>query len=355
MSSRPDVASETVNSVTKVLEANKQIDAHDLDSVVAQVEERLRKEPTRGRLLVRVNGLEIEALPDSGNTFGNLISTELFRKLGGNLEDLKPFPRSRVGTANKCGSLDVRGELKRPLRFTVDNGKDKCTFEFPTCVSDRLSMPVNISLPFMVEEQWNQLHAEKMIEIKGIKFPLRIPYHRIPGGLGVYCLRKTKIDSGTLTDLVCYVHDPKLEKVPFGRLDFRSIRGTLEEPGRDDGLMVPSSESGSQMNELSFTYYNGGKATKIFDRGTRVANWTVEETEEGINALNVDVASRAEEFPMTKKQQKALFFQQYVERREKERREADLVKRNERRLEVGAASEGPATNPDKWTEAKKRD
>ena len=106
------------------------------------------------------------------------MSIQFFFSLGLNLADLKPVS-STVGTAKEGDTLTVLGRVKKPLYLQFD-GLDTKFKTYPV-VLDNLSMPFNISAPFLKRYNVDQLHSKNSIRIQGIEIPmvasLQLPVH----------------------------------------------------------------------------------------------------------------------------------------------------------------------------------
>ena len=110
-----------------------------------------------------------KALVDSGNLFGNVMSKEFFMALGFTLADLKPLSTT-IGTAQQGASLAVLGRCRRPMYLQI-NGLQTKFKTFPVII-DRLTMPFNISAPFLHKHRFDQLHSKNKIKIQGHTIPL---------------------------------------------------------------------------------------------------------------------------------------------------------------------------------------
>ena len=118
--------------------------------------------------------MKCQALPDSGNTWESVISAELFQRLGNRMFDLKKSNVGNIGTASKSESLDVIGQVPKPLNMTIEGIPG--VFLFQPYVVNGLSMEVNISKGFMEKNGWDQMHSTRSLRIKnnGAR-PLPVP------------------------------------------------------------------------------------------------------------------------------------------------------------------------------------
>ena len=110
------------------------------------------------------------ALPDSGNTWRNVISEDLMTKLGYNLSQLHPLPNHRVSSANKRAPLTVLGELPTSLSFRIHG----CPAPLKTkpAVIRHLHTDFNMSVNFMRAHGINEIHTENCVQIGSQKIPL---------------------------------------------------------------------------------------------------------------------------------------------------------------------------------------
>ena len=108
---------------------------------------------------------------DSGNLWRCAISKDLMAAMGLSPSDLKPIPGlTQIGTAKEGASLGVLGLVKQPLRLKF-NGNDTF-FSCQPVVLEGLSMPFNISGPFLKEHSIDQLHSQDALLVCGQKIPL---------------------------------------------------------------------------------------------------------------------------------------------------------------------------------------
>ena len=98
------------------------------------------------------------------------MSQALFDKLGLRHKDLGPYEMSSVGTAKDGASLKILGRLKRPLKMQI--GHSKNTFSTRPIVIQGLSMPFNLSGPFLSRHKIDQIHSASSLKYKNQLLPL---------------------------------------------------------------------------------------------------------------------------------------------------------------------------------------
>jgi hypothetical protein len=130
--------------------------AHLSDEVAAQ--EYCRYLP------VKLANTKCAALIDSGNLWRNAISTELLAKLNIPISTLKPVSTKTLGTAKKGAQLAVLGELPHPIEINLGPGT-KALFTTPVVIQG-LSMPMNISGPFLKQHGIDQLHSRNCLLVR---------------------------------------------------------------------------------------------------------------------------------------------------------------------------------------------
>lgn len=91
-------------------------------------------------------------------------------QLGLSTADLRALPQTKVATAKKGSSLNILGEVAKPLHMTIGGTTTK--FRTRPVVVDNLAMPFNIAGPFLRTNGIDQLHSEDCIKLKGHKVPL---------------------------------------------------------------------------------------------------------------------------------------------------------------------------------------
>ena len=121
-------------------------------------------------LPVRIGGVSCRALVDSGNTWRTVISFDLAVTMGLKKRDLKPLPGPPVETASEGVNLEVMGVPKRALELEVPYlGR---SFRCRPAVVKGLSMPANLSGPWLKMHGWDHLHTQDCLSIGGVKVPL---------------------------------------------------------------------------------------------------------------------------------------------------------------------------------------
>ena len=135
-------------------------------------------------------------LVDSGNTWSCAISADLMKQLNLTQSDLTPIPGvPTVGTAHKDGHLKVLGMCKQPLKISFGDLPTK--FSCQPVVLEGLSMPFNISGPYMKKHGIDQLHSEDALRIAGRKVKLVSVLQTKPsaevGSTGVYLHEKVTV------------------------------------------------------------------------------------------------------------------------------------------------------------------
>ena len=122
----------------------------------------VKKKTYKNYAKTKLNGHSVAGYIDSGNTFNNVILIELFQKLGFHLDHLRPV-KHRVGTAHKNSKLSLIGQLKEKILLQF-NGISK-TFYIKPVVVKNLSMPFNISGPFLQKNEIDILHTQRCLRI----------------------------------------------------------------------------------------------------------------------------------------------------------------------------------------------
>ena len=120
---------------------------------------------------IRVNDISGVALVDSGNTWRTVISPAFATQLGINLTtDLRPLSISRIGTAKQGSSMQVLGETSRHIHIMLGDCPTK--FKIRPVVVQGLSMPMNLSGPFLKRHNIDQLHSQNSLCLQGRLIPL---------------------------------------------------------------------------------------------------------------------------------------------------------------------------------------
>ncbi|MGB0246597.1 MAG: hypothetical protein ACPF9Z_08155, partial [Paracoccaceae bacterium] len=137
--------------------------------LLAHLEQQSRHE-YRKCLPVTINGVAVAGMLDSGNTFENVISQKLFRKLQLSDDDLEPLNKSTVGTAKKNVQLRVLGRVNKPLKMRLSDAETNLIIK--PVVIDSLAMDLNLSGPWMKKMAINQMHSQDSIQFQGRMYPL---------------------------------------------------------------------------------------------------------------------------------------------------------------------------------------
>src|SRR6266496_4211868 len=122
---------------------------------------------------VKMNGHPSFALIDSGNVVVNAISEKFARELYGDglkeqIQNLKNY--QYIGTAEQGAKMRVLGMTKHPIALKF--GGSSITFHTNPIVIKGLSMDINISGPFLSENQIDQMHSKGALRVKGKLIPL---------------------------------------------------------------------------------------------------------------------------------------------------------------------------------------
>ena len=125
---------------------------------------------------VTVGRTPTRALVDSGNLLANVISEGFLQQLGIPVHQLKPVPLSTVGSAKKGATMEVLGQVPRPLELRF--GGHHTVFKIQPIVLKHLSMPLNLSGPFLRKAGIDQIHSQSALRVKGTLVKLLPPQHR---------------------------------------------------------------------------------------------------------------------------------------------------------------------------------
>jgi hypothetical protein len=116
-------------------------------------------------------GVICKAMVDSGNLWKNVLSLDFLHQLGLTRDDLREVPGiQEVGTAKSGTGLKVLGELKTPIHLRF--GGCATRFKCRPVVLEGLSMPFNLSGPFLAQFGIDQLHSEGALLVQGKKIPM---------------------------------------------------------------------------------------------------------------------------------------------------------------------------------------
>jgi hypothetical protein len=118
-----------------------------------------------------IGGVICKAMVDSGNLWKNVLSLDFLHQLGLTRNDLREVPGiQEVGPAKSGTGLKVVGELKTHIHLRF--GGCATRFKYRPVVLKGLSMPFNLSGPFLAQFGIDQLHSEGALLVKGKKIPL---------------------------------------------------------------------------------------------------------------------------------------------------------------------------------------
>ena len=119
---------------------------------------------------MRLGEVSCRALIDSGYTWRTVISLDLATTMGLKKRDLKALPGPPVQTASEGVNLEVLGAPTRALELHVPYlGR---SFKCRPAIVKGLSMPANISGPWLKMHGWDHLHTQDCLSIGGVKVPL---------------------------------------------------------------------------------------------------------------------------------------------------------------------------------------
>ena len=123
-----------------------------------------------------MNGTSVKALVDSGNLMCNVISEDFLRRLAIPVADLRPVGFAKVGSAKKGAAMEVLGQVPKPLHLRFA-GLHK-PFPIQPLVLRNLSMPLNISGPYLKRAGIDQLHSKNALSIQGTLVRLEPPQRK---------------------------------------------------------------------------------------------------------------------------------------------------------------------------------
>ena len=123
-------------------------------------------------LPVKLKDHTVLALVDSGNSFYNVISSSVAKRI--NLHDYKPYTGSPVGTAAIGSSINIIGVVPSITFHLLDENGKEHAMSSRLVIVKHLSCGLNLSLPFMVEHGLSQLHPQGVLfqESRNLRFPL---------------------------------------------------------------------------------------------------------------------------------------------------------------------------------------
>jgi hypothetical protein len=118
-----------------------------------------------------IGGVICKAMVDSGNLWKNMLSLNFLHQLWLTRDDLLEVPGiQEVGTAKSGTGLKVLGELKNPIHLRF--GGCATRFKCRPVVLEGLSMPFNLSGPFLAQFGINQLHSEGALLVQVKRIPM---------------------------------------------------------------------------------------------------------------------------------------------------------------------------------------
>ena len=98
------------------------------------------------------------------------MSENFFHHLGLTSTDIEPYKLASVGTAKNGSSLKILGRLKQPLKMYIGHSDYK--FKTRPIVVQGLSMPFNISGPFLSRHNIDQIHSASSLKHNNKLLPL---------------------------------------------------------------------------------------------------------------------------------------------------------------------------------------
>jgi hypothetical protein len=98
------------------------------------------------------------------------MSERLLKKLGMGPKDLQPLSISKIQTAKMGASLEIMGELKQ--RIYLQLGGCETRFRCRPVVVRGLTHNLNLSGPFLRQNEIDQIHSRDAIKINGHEVPL---------------------------------------------------------------------------------------------------------------------------------------------------------------------------------------
>jgi hypothetical protein len=118
-----------------------------------------------------IGGVICKAMVDSGNLWKNMLSLNFLHQLWLTRDDLLEVPGiQEVGTAKSGTGLKVLGELKNPIHLRF--GGCATRFKCRPVVLEGLSMPFNLSGPFLAQFGIDQLHSEGALLVQVKRIPM---------------------------------------------------------------------------------------------------------------------------------------------------------------------------------------
>jgi hypothetical protein len=130
-----------------------------------------RTEPYKYFVPMSIGGVICKAMVDSGNLWKNVLSLDFLHQLRLTRDDLLEVPGiQEVDTAKSGTGLKVLGELKTPIHLQFGGWATR--FKCRPVVFEGLSMPFNLSSPFLAQFGIDQLHSEGALLVQGKKIPM---------------------------------------------------------------------------------------------------------------------------------------------------------------------------------------
>jgi hypothetical protein len=118
-----------------------------------------------------IGGVICKAMVDSGNLWKNMLSLNFLHQLWLTRDDLLEVPGiQEVGTDKSGTGLKVLGELKNPIHLRF--GGCATRFKCRPVVLEGLSMPFNLSGPFLAQFGIDQLHSEGALLVQVKRIPM---------------------------------------------------------------------------------------------------------------------------------------------------------------------------------------
>jgi hypothetical protein len=105
-----------------------------------------------------------------------MMSERLLKKLGLGLDDLQPLSISKIQTAKMGASLEIMGELKQRIYLQLRGCETG--FRCRPIVVRGLTHNLNLSGPFLRQNEIDQIHSRDSIWINGHEVPLLMAWGR---------------------------------------------------------------------------------------------------------------------------------------------------------------------------------
>ena len=146
----------------------------------------------RVRCPVQLNGHDVSALCDTGNTYRAVGSKALLKQLGLTTADLQSTGQAFVGSAATGTKLKILGETRRPVTIQLPGLAQK--FKFKLVFLEQLDHPLNLGTKFLkaIKASWD-------FKKDALLFPTRIvPLADEEGKINSYWIGKSLAQSNTL-------------------------------------------------------------------------------------------------------------------------------------------------------------